>query len=1027
MLTFRFVAKIVRVATYSTQFVFPYQQTFRDFMAGAAQKFSLHQSALGAINPIPTMYSAPARVCRFRSMVKPAASFASARTGFGRAAQLGTAAVLALGLTVGQALAQQALEPPTPIPDSDQPAAPEKAESDDPVARALRQRLQAWSQRNGSDAKTVFDDGQSEESRAAAAALSEAKQARVAEAEGQSVSSGGSLPDPENGADPEQLPAPTSDEDREAVAAASDDDPDLAQPNAVETQSLTGDRELDAMLSDSQKLLLVQAIQTLQVINKEDEQARQLAATLTEKQKQALLKLLRTLEDVQAAQAEGQRGFTPDQRAAVVDVLETLEGEQIAIERARERAQQRAAAQKAAAAQAAQAGANQAASAQGLSGGLLNAEQEAALNRGLEKLRAAQRVQAEGGDAQAALNMSAAERQALLAVIQLIEGLREQLGDQASASNLREEQKQALVAAVTRLQEAQRQRDAAPTTQTAAAGATGNAAATNAQARPSGPLNGGLLATLGDKRDVNADLALEGPVKDASMVGRHKTLLYTTLRAPGSVQTGVNYRSGTMASGPWEANFGIDVSGEISSLLDEGGPVGNYRIVPDATVMRRLTNTISLKAAAQGEFVKNAGAVLGSLGLVYSRGNTEVTGNIFGKYEYLAMPDLPDDNPMSFVDATTFGADIGAARTDIILGPTSTDISAKVTLSHIIDRDPTLAFASKAITKLTSEMSLGERVAKARSEFIQQIGASAYGPRSAGASPITGFDDIFAPEGQSAAPRGPIVRRGDDIFSPEGAVIGEQTRDLVAELRGLDLDALPYDLREETIRNFITQLIRLGYSDAKTLELSLDRNAAGLITGRASARLPQIFTPSVVGEARLSYAGQFVPAGTLAFSNDSYIQELGGRLMAAWQAAERTTLAGQVNASVSGDFALKSTAVALEATQAFAPYASASLRVKNTNSYLSGRYLQSLNELRASLRVRDDVYGEFEGSIGREFDGDLTPGAFVAAAAYAKGVRNVLKTGRDAVFEAGLELRYDPALELDPQLGAFVKATFELN
>lgn len=1018
MLTFRFVAKIVRVATYSTQFVSPYQYTFRDFMTGAAQKFSLHQSVpdanlRSASDPLPISPLKPQtdRVGRPADIVLAKGAF--------------VARSLALGLTalvwsLVPAWSQDSAQPPAPTPDSG---------SEDPVSQALRQRLQAWSQQNSDDAKVVFQGDQDEDGRAAAQSISRSQQERTAAdasirglSDAASGEQAGLAQDSAN-AQVETAPAP----ENEVAANGEEQAVVPTEPNTVETQSLTGDRELDAMLSDSQKLLLVQAIQTLQVVNKEDEQARQVAATLTDNQKQALLKLLRTLEEVQADQAEGQRGFRPEQRRAILDVLETLETEQAAIERAREQAQQRARAQ--AAQEQNRAPQNQASVAQGLSGGLLNAEQEAALARGLAKLQAGQRAQAEGGDVQAALDMSASEQQALRAVIQLIEGLREELGDQANVANLDEDQRQALVAAVTRLQDAQRQREMAPDTQVASnnspAGATGTQ---NGQANPNGPLNGGLLATLGDERQVDADLAIEGRIKDAKFIGRHKTLLYTTLRSSGSVQTGVNYQSGTLSSGAWEAEFGLDISGQISSLLEDSGPVGNYRIVPNGTVVRRLTDQISLKASAQGEFVKNAGAALGSLGLVYSRGNTELTGNVFGKYEYLATPDLPSSNPLSFIDATTIGAELGAAQSNIVLGATTTDISAKLTVSQVIDRDPTLAFTSKAITQLTGEMSLSERIAKARSEFIQQVGPAAF-EASASASSFAGnFDDIFAPENKQTAASRAIVRRGDDIFAPEGTASGEPTRDLVAELRGLDPKALPYDLREETGRNFITQLIRLGYSDAKTFELSLDRNTSGLITGRASARLPQIFAPSIVGEARLSYAGQFVPASSsILISNDTYLQELGGQLMAAWQAAERTTLAGQLNATLNNDLALNSTAVALEATQTLSPYASASLRLKNSNSYAAGSYLASLNEVRASLRVRDDRYGEFEGSIGREFDGDLEPGAFVAAAAYAKGVNNVLKTGRDALFEAGLELRYDPRLEVDPELGAFVKATIELN
>lgn len=631
--------------------------------------------------------------------------------------------------------------------------------------------------------------------------------------------------------------------------------------------------------------------------------------------------------------------------------------------------------------------------------------------------------------------MSVAERQALLAVIQLLEALQKDLGAQANVANLSDAQKQTLVAAVERLQRAQQQPDAPAASSSASQVAAGQPAGATpaAQVAADGPLNGGLLATLGDKREVNADLALEGDVKQASDIGRHKTLLYTTVRSAGSVQTGVNYRSGTLRSGAWEFDFGVDASAELGSLFEDNGPVGNYRIVPDATVVRRLTNQISLKAAAQGEFVKNAGAALGSLGLVYSRGNTEITGNVFAKYEYLSNPSLPSDSILAFIDATTIGLDVGAAQSAIVLGPTSTDVSAKLTLSQVLEQDPTLVFTSKSITKLTSEMSLAERVAKARSEFIQQVGPqyqqanALYGPRAESSAPVGGFDDIFAPEGTSA-PRTPaLVRGGDDIFSAEGSAVRDQTRDLVAELRGLDLEALPYALREETTRNFLSQLIRLGYSDAKALELSLNRNASGLVTGRIDARLPQIIGPSIVSEARLSYAGQYVPASAIGATSDSFQQQLGGQLLAAWQAAKRTTLAGQLGASLDNDFALRSTSVSLEATQTLNPYASASLRVKNSNSYSGGAYAQSLNELRASLRVRDDRFGEFEGSIGREFDGDLTPGAIVAAAAYAKGVRNVMRSGRDALIEAGLELRYDPVMDADPQLGAFVKATFELN
>ena len=81
---------------------------------------------------------------------------------------------------------------------------------------------------------------------------------------------------------------------------------------------------------------------------------------------------------------------------------------------------------------------------------------------------------------------------------------------------------------------------------------------------------------------------------------------------------------------------------------------------------------------------------------------------------------------------------------------------------------------------------------------------------------------------------------------------------------------------------------------------------------------------------------------------------------------------------------------------------------------------------RASLRYRDDRYGEFSGSVGRQFDQDLQAGAYVASAAYAKGVTNIFSSGRDALFEAGLELRYDPRLDSEAEVGAFVKATIEL-
>ncbi len=1030
MTTFRFVAILGKFATYSTQFLFPLAKTFRHFWQGAAQPILLQQSApyadFAARRPSPTSW-----------LLKSSS----------------TALLLVLALGGAAANAQDA--------GSSSGAEVAASSTDDPVAQVLRQRLQAWSQKNSSDAKAVFSGADQDQGRAASQSLSQAQTQNESAQAGPAPlqNEDGSASD-EDELGQVQLSAPAGNdapapEPADEAQGANQQDEVVAAPNAVEAQSLTGDRELDAMLSDAQKLLLVQAIQTLQVLQKEDEQARAVAATLTDRQKTALLGLLRTLEEVQADQAEGQRGFSPEQREAIVEVLSTLESEQQAIERARAQ-QQRAADQQARApqrqAQPGQAqpgttprqGTGQTAqnsASSGLAQGLLTPEQEAALTAGLAKLRAAEAVQAQGGDAQAALDMSAEERQALLAVIQIIQRLQNELGANANVAELSGAQKQELVAAVTRLQTAQQRRAAGLTSALAAAGdqATSAPAPGGTQTAARGPLNGGLNVIADDRREVNADLATANHLAGSVTAGRNSVILSTILRSSGQLETGLTYRSGTISAPNWELDYGVNVVGTLRNIAEQIAPLDSYKIAPDITVVRRLTDRINLKVTGQAEFVPNAGAMLATAGLIYSQGIYEAVGNVSAKYEYLANPDLPASNPLAEIDATTFGLDLGVAATGYEMGPTETDATAKLTLSQVLGQDPTVTASAKVVTKLTSDLSLTERIAKARADYIEQAGASlasaAFGPRRQPNKAALFFDDIFSAEGQSQArqvsnPAAPVWPSFDDIFAPEGAQHAKAAGpsvDAIAALVPVDPGALPYDLREATGRNFISQLTRLGYSEQKSVEVSLDRSANGLVTGRLKANAPHILSPSLVGEARLAYAGQFVPTTVFGTADPMFLQELNARLMAAWQAGERTTLAGRVSASLDTDFAVSSTGLMLEATRTLAPYADTSLKFTNTNTYQQGIYQESLNELRASLRYRDDRYGEFSGSVGRQFDQDFHPGAYVAAAAYAKGVANILSSGRDALFEAGLELRYDPQTDSEAEVGAFVKATIELN
>jgi hypothetical protein len=547
---------------------------------------------------------------------------------------------------------------------------------------------------------------------------------------------------------------------------------------------------------------------------------------------------------VQADQAEGQQGFSPEQREAIVEALSTLEAEQKAIERARARQQRQAQQGQAqqgvrqqAAADQGQAGASQ--SDGGLSG-LLSPAQEAALASGLAKLRRAEQVQAQGGDAQAALDMSTQERQALLAVIQLIEELQQDLGQGQGVEALSDAQTQALVAAVDRLQAAQvarasGQASASSVAQGQNAATAAAAQATTSAATPNGPLSGGLYGLTDDKREVNADLAVADHKANGFSFSRNKAIWTTILRSSGQLESGLNFRSGAIKSQNWEVEYGVNVVGALNNIAQQLAPLDRYKIAPDVTVVRRLTDRLKLKVQGQAEFVPNAGAMLASAGLVYTQGIYEAAGNVSAKYEYLSNPSLPSSDPLSAVDATTLGMDLGVAASGFVAGATTTDASAKLVLSQVLDRDPTVSFTSKVVSKLTSDMSLCDRIAKARADYIetngQALAASQVGPRRR-SSALGPLDDIFAPEGQAVEGlQSPADARGpsfDDIFAPEGSgtsSAAEQSPSMVSlgALVPIDPSALPYDLRETTGRNLISQLSRLGYSDQKTLEASLDR------------------------------------------------------------------------------------------------------------------------------------------------------------------------------------------------------------